>query len=180
MTRMDPTTQHEEVVTSLLDLQRQLRGDDSAAGEVRPPMATSDLMKAPVALGSEEMSVAENDLRVLMTPPREPGYASEDERLGFAPVTQLPTAASGPSDDRLLAMSERLGRLEDDLSGVLGAIEEIRSDSVSTVQVEQRLVQEVASTRTDLQRSLEEGFARLQESMARAQGAESAETVEED
>jgi hypothetical protein len=172
----DETIEHGEVVSSLLDLQRRLRGDPGAPQpsadaprSATPVATTSPPVEAPRT--AETVEISEPDLTVLTTPeavprPDEPQtdqpqvYESEiyqpqisqpqiyqprtdeprtvrpdpvvpAEVERFAPVTQLPTSTAG--DDRLSGLSQRLSRLEDDLSGVLGSIESMRSDVTSSV-----------------------------------------------
>ena len=127
--------EHGEVVSGLLDLQRRLRGGDPVGdpapkapvggGQVRTVEERRAAEEAPQPeRPADTVAVAEPDVSVLMSPATEPSSPARPER--FAPVTQLPTTAAG--DDRMAALAQRLGRLERDLSGVLGSIETIKGD----------------------------------------------------
>jgi hypothetical protein len=127
--------EHEDVMSSLLDLQRRLRGDSSTLGDaqtvVEAPTPTSE-PSAPVGTIAQDVppahpdvvAVSEQDLTVFMTPTGSSDPEVEKER--FAPVTQLPTSAV--ADDRVAALAGRLAQLEEDLSGVMGSIQSVRED----------------------------------------------------
>ncbi len=137
--------EHGEVVSSLMDLQRRLRGDAGAAepsGDapraVAPVRTASPPIEAPPSPEdvTETVEVAEPDLTVRMAPtetsrPAEPAVPRPGAEERFAPVTQLPTTTAG--EDRLTSLAQRLGRLENDLSGVLGSVESMRSDVTTSV-----------------------------------------------
>jgi hypothetical protein len=148
--------EHEDVMSSLLDLQRRLRGDGSAVREPSAPSASSTVgeestpapdpsappvitipQNDPPPTHPDDVVVSERDLSVLMTPTE--ASASEVEAERFAPVTQLPTAAV--VDDRVAALADRLARLEEDLSGVMGSIASVREDVGSDMDARVTAVQ---------------------------------------
>ncbi len=155
--------EHDEVVSGLLDLQRRLRGGDPAgvdaptkAPPARGPVRT-DEERRTAERPAETVTVRESDVSVLMSPSTEPrtgpppAAPARPER--FAPVTQLPTTAAG--DDRVAALAQRLSRLEQDLSGVLGSIESIKGD------VAVSLATDVDARMIAVQREVEARAARL-------------------
>lgn len=149
----EESSEHGEVVSSLMDLQRRLRGDAGPAeppAHAPPPAHTPPPAHAPRAVApvraasppiegsasSETLEVVEPDLTVRMAPTDasravEPPAPRPDAEERFAPVTQLPTTTAG--EDRLTGLAQRLGRLENDLSGVLGSVESMRSDVTTSV-----------------------------------------------
>lgn len=146
MTRKEPS-EHDDVISSLTDLQRRLREADTHAAprivEPHPGVPTQ----------AEPVEVAERDLTVRMTPvPEDPGSDGEG-RERFAPVTQLPTASAGL--DRVAALTERLSRLERELSGVLGSLDSMR------VRVAAEATAEVAARMVSIQRETDERTARI-------------------
>ena len=120
------TFEHEAVVSSLMDLQRRLReaGEGVVAGEGAAPTGVD----AGAQLEKDTVAVIERDLTVVMTGALQ-GERPERER--FAPVAQLPTAATG--EDRVAALTERLAHLEDELSGVLGSLDSMRGKVAAEV-----------------------------------------------
>jgi uncharacterized protein YhaN len=164
----DETIEHGEVVSSLLDLQRRLRGDPGApqrspdAPPSETPVATaSPPIDAPRS--AETVEISEPDVTVLTTPemvprPDEPRIVQPEPTIPipterFAPVTQLPTSTAG--DDRLSGLVQRLTRLEDDLSGVLGSIESMRTDVTTSV------TSDIAERMTSAQRQDDARIARI-------------------
>jgi hypothetical protein len=87
--------------------------------------------------------------------------AQPEVHTAFAPVTKLPTA--GNADDRITAITERVSRLESELSGVMTKIEDAREERIAdrVVQLEQRLLHEIASQRAEMVTAIESGFERL-------------------
>jgi hypothetical protein len=149
--------EHEEVVSSLLDLQRRLRGGDDDVPE--PPSNDSqgasavrrvEEASAPAPDPSDEVEVAESDLSVLMTPASEIPETAPAARDRFAPVTQLPTATATATagDDRMAALAQRLSRLEQDLSGVLDSIDTIRGDVTEDLAARMTAMQAENDART--------------------------------
>jgi hypothetical protein len=136
--------EHDDVISSLTDLQRRLREADGRAPstilEPHPPQP-------------EPVEVAERDLTVRMTSLREATASDEEHRERFAPVTQLPTASGGL--DRVAALTERLSRLERELSGVLGSLDSMR------VRVAAEATAEVAARMVGIQRETDERTARI-------------------
>jgi len=93
----------EEVLTNLLDLQAELRGDEPEAhGETPSPSSSPG---SSVDTISDGVAVSEEDLTVT---------ASPGTGLGV--------------NERLAALHERLGRLEYDLAGVTKRIERIEPE----------------------------------------------------
>ena len=163
MTEKEPG-EHEEVVSSLLDLQRRLRdGDagDAPTEEVRsdPPSPVQTFEPPPPSPPppADEIRVFEPGLSVRMTPSTDPAgapvrpQAPREQR--FAPVTQLPTATAG--DDRVAALAQRLSRLEQDLSGVMESIDTVRGEVEATVSAD------VATRMTAMQAETDERTARM-------------------
>jgi hypothetical protein len=91
----------EEVLTNLLDLQAELRGDEPE-GHVETPSPSPAALVSPVAPSADALSVSEADLT----------------------VTAAPRGAGGVNE-RLAALHERLARLEYELAGVTKRIERI-------------------------------------------------------
>ena len=152
MTEDEPHDHHGDVVSSLLDLQRRLRGGDTAAPPAPvppPPAERHPSTPPPPDRPRDQVEVVEGDVTV-----REPA----GER--FASVTQLPTTAG---DDRLAALSDRLGRLEADLTGVLGSIATVSGDVNASAQgVEARLDAMLTDTETRIDAVRAETEARLE------------------
>ena len=97
----------EEVLTNILDLQAELRGDEPAAhDDDRPSSAPADPAEEP-SDRSETVAVTEEGLTVSVAP---------------APATGMGV------QDRLAALNERLAQLEYDLAGVTKRIERIEPD----------------------------------------------------
>src|SRR5256885_17208689 len=95
------TGPHDEVVSSLLDLQARLRGDEppQAPDEREKPQSPDDILVVPEPEATADPPVAE-------------------ERAEFASVTSLRTATAG--EDRLRSLTERISTLESSLSSVSG------------------------------------------------------------
>jgi hypothetical protein len=100
----------EEVLTNLLDLQAELRGDEpeahvevaSASPEEPSPAPSADTISDG---GQDDLAVSEQDLTVTASPGTGQGV-----------------------NERLAALHERLARLEYDLAGVTKRIERIEPD----------------------------------------------------
>ena len=155
--------EHGEVVSGLLDLQRRLRGGDltDADAPAEAPVAGGPVrtveQRRAAERPAETVTVSESDVSVLISPSAEPqtgpSPAAPARPERFAPVTQLPTTAAG--DDRVAALAQRLSRLEQDLSGVLGSIESIKGD------VEVSLATDVDARMIALQQKVEDRAARI-------------------
>jgi uncharacterized protein YhaN len=146
MTRKEPS-EHDDVVSSLTDLQRRLREADGRAA----PTIVQPHPEAPTQVGSVE--VAEPDLTVRMMPVHDSHDLGHERRERFAPVTQLPTASAGT--DRVAPLTERLSRLERELSGVLGSLDSMR------VRVAAEATADVAARMVSIQRETDERTARI-------------------
>ncbi len=124
MSNEDPS-EHDEVVSSLLDLQRRLRGGRGADTPPAPaPVRTIEQPAAP-PMPAETVEVSEAGVGVRMTPER------AAPRRPISGDGEPPTTAGA---DRVAALAQRLRHLEDDLSGVLGSIESMTgavSESIS-------------------------------------------------
>jgi hypothetical protein len=143
MTRREHS-EHDEVLLSLTDLQRRLReADGHAASTIVEPHPAQE----------EPVEVAERDLTVRMASVREAPGSDEEHRERFAPVTQLPTSSGG--SDRVAALTDRLSRLERELSGVLGSLDSMR------VRVAAEATADVAARMVGIQRQTDERTARL-------------------
>jgi hypothetical protein len=100
----------EEVLTNLLDLQAELRGDEREAHE-ETPSSTAATSAATISDGGHDgVAVSEEDLTVTTSPGTGVGV-----------------------NERLAALHERLGRLEYDLAGVTKRIERIEPDLETVV-----------------------------------------------
>jgi hypothetical protein len=113
----------------------------------------------------EDLEVQEQDVAVLVTP--DPDGAAE--RADFAPVTTLP--GIGAAEPKLIALSDRLARIERELSRVTdrtGSGADPRDDRI--VALEQRLFHHVGSQRADLLKAIHERFDRLESAIAEALG----------
>lgn len=117
----------EEVLTGLLDLQAELRGDEPEPHDEPAAKASSEASISEDGEGvgegdgagsQETIAVTEEDVTVSLTP----GSHSSG------------SLSSGPSikglsvNERLAALNERLGQLEYDLAGVTKRIERIEPD----------------------------------------------------
>jgi uncharacterized protein (UPF0335 family) len=112
MTENEPS-EHDEVVSSLLDLQRRLRADgagisEASAGASSSPVQVRTAEEPPIGSAPGRVTVSEQQLSVRMTPMTEPETA--------------------PVDDRVEALAQRLSRLEEDLSEVLDSIDSVQGD----------------------------------------------------
>jgi hypothetical protein len=132
---------HDDVMSSLLDLQARLRGvgEQPPEGVFRLPTEGAD--PGELSAPDESVSVFEDDLRVSETLGSEPALAS---------VTQLPTVGA---DDRVAALSARLERLEDELASVIVRID--RADEPGSAPA--------ASPRS----AMDDHLVRLQQEIAR-------------
>lgn len=92
----------EEVLTNLLDLQAELRGDELGPRDEGLPTSPEDSGDAEPAGGHETVAVTEEGLTVSVAPV--PGAS--------APVGGVDV------NERLAALHQRLSRLENDLAGV--------------------------------------------------------------
>jgi hypothetical protein len=136
------TGPHEQVVTSLLDLQARLRGEE-------PPEAPP-----------EQAEARSNDILVLPEAEAPADPVDPEERTEFAPVTSLRTSAAG--EDRLGSLVERIFNLESSLAAVAARAEQRETERIDRlVALEQRLLHEVASQRRDLLGAIDDRFVRL-------------------
>jgi hypothetical protein len=167
-------TEHEEVVTSLLDLQRRLRGDEDATPEGASPLEDkgSDPLRPPP---SSTIVVEEADLQILMTAgadddrPIGTGAGIHDERWVVPPVTSFPIGSSAWADAEggVVELQDRLERVEDDLSEVRGSVEGLKVDAETARAAEAAILDEVSAQREELRHAIDEGFRRLQETLVR-------------
>jgi hypothetical protein len=101
----------EEVLTNLLDLQAELRGDEPEPHGPAPRQATHETSPDADRLDTgETIAVTEEGVTVSAAP-------------APAPMTGMGV------NDRLAALNERLGQLEYDLAGVTKRIEKIEPDA---------------------------------------------------
>jgi hypothetical protein len=107
----------EEVLTGLLDLQAELRGDEPEPHD------------EPAAKASSEASIGEDGEGV-----GEADDAGSQETIAVSEEDVTVSLSSGDStkglsvNERLAALNERLGQLEYDLAGVTKRIERIEPD----------------------------------------------------
>ena len=112
----------EEVLTGLLDLQAELRGDEPEPHE--EPAAEASVEEAPVdgdtAESDDAIAVTEGGVTVSLSPdPVSSGSTPSDPPSSGVPSTGLGV------NERLAALHERLAQLEYDLAGVTKRIERI-------------------------------------------------------
>jgi hypothetical protein len=104
----------EEVLTNLLDLQAELRGDEPGPHDERPaedsldPSTTADAATSP-----ETVAVTEGGVTV----------------SSFGSVTSGSSTKGLGVNERFAALNDRLARLEYDLAGVTKRIERIEPDA---------------------------------------------------
>ncbi len=112
---------HEEVVSSLLDLQRRLRGEadprDVDAWSGLPPGRRRRRGRPPVPEGGVAVET-DTGLGVIAAP--EPGPPRGIER-----AAALRSGGPAAPEERAAAFEERLLRLERDLDALLASIEEL-------------------------------------------------------
>lgn len=180
---MGDETTHEAVVSSLMDLQARLRGDDGDVAADRTAVDSGDpqdLVRVPEAQpifvnapdgplpppAAQTLSVIEDDVVIEVD-------ADEDEPLRLlkdgeeghlAPVTSLNPDSTTSTDTRVAALSDRLARLESNLEGVIDRIDKVdpvRIERLEAVYDElgvqhEGLKAKIDSHFTDLQRAIDE------------------------
>jgi hypothetical protein len=177
-------TQHEEVVTSLLDLQRRLRGDVGATPDGAVPIAEEGSDPLPMPR-STTIVVQEADLQVLMTAdadedlPAGTGARPHDERWVVPPVTSFPISSSAPLDPErgVGELQERLERVEGALSEVRGSVERLEVDAETAHPAQAAILDEISAQRDELRNAIDEGFRRLQETLTRLHPGNADETA---
>ena len=122
----------EEVLTGLLDLQAELRGDEPEPHDEPAAKASSEASISADGEGvgegddsgsQESIAVTEGDVTVSLS--------SGPVASGSLPSGSLSSGASTTGlsvNERLAALNERLGQLEYDLAGVTKRIERIEPD----------------------------------------------------
>jgi hypothetical protein len=100
----------EEVLTNLLDLQAELRGDEPGERDDGPQASPQVSVDAEPGGGHETVAVTEEGLTVSVSP------------------AASPVPASVGVSERLAALNERLAKLEYDLAGVTKRVERIEPD----------------------------------------------------
>jgi hypothetical protein len=116
-------------------------------------------------VGSSIEGQGSPDVPVLVTP--DPDGAAE--RADFAPVTTLPGV--GAAEPKLIALSERLARIERELARVTdrsGSAADPGEDRIAAL--EQRILHQVGSYRADLLLAIHDRFDRLESAIAEALG----------
>jgi hypothetical protein len=113
----------EEVLTGLLDLQAELRGDepephDEPAAEAPSEASIEGVGDGDDAGGQEAVAVTEGDVTVSLPS----GSVSSGSLVSGASIKGLGV------NERLAALNERLAQLEYDLAGVTKRIERIEPD----------------------------------------------------
>jgi hypothetical protein len=113
----------EEVLTGLLDLQAELRGDepephDEPAATTSPEASTEDVGEGEGDESQETLAVTEAGVTVSLSS----GSNSPGSRSSGASTKGLGV------NERLAALNERLAQLEYDLAGVTKRIERIEPD----------------------------------------------------
>jgi hypothetical protein len=111
----------EEVLTGLLDLQAELRGDEPEPHD-EPAKASSEEEPVDEVIAEPEdaVVVSEGDVTVSLSP----AASSSGSPSSGSPVSGSPSTGLGVNE-RLAALHERLAQLEYDLAGVTKRIERI-------------------------------------------------------
>jgi hypothetical protein len=111
----------EEVLTGLLDLQAELRGDEPEPHD-EPAKASSEEEPVGEVIAEPEdaVVVSEGDVTVSLSP----AASSSGSPSSGSPVSGSPSTGLGVNE-RLAALHERLAQLEYDLAGVTKRIERI-------------------------------------------------------
>jgi hypothetical protein len=117
----------EEVLTGLLDLQAELRGDEPEPHDEPPAEVSSE-----ASIGEDGEGVGEGDgagSQETIAVTEEDVTVSLSSRLGSSGSVSSGDPTKGLSvNERLAALNERLGQLEYDLAGVTKRIERIEPD----------------------------------------------------
>jgi len=181
---------HEQVVTSLMDLQARLRGEKPQERREEPraeepsatePVAVEDVLRLPDAdelpappeepmteleATAEPQPVEEAVAPVLpvdvtaIEPADVPEEAEEEEEVRFAPVTPLHAGVAG--EDRLAGIVERIASLESSIDEVSQRVDRREDErNERLISLEQRLLHEVASQRRDLLAAVDDRFVEL-------------------
>lgn len=108
----DRPQDHEEVVDTLLDLQRRLRGD--------PPIARSGVRPSRSAMAPPRPMTETTPDEVIVVDDLDAAVIEVDGRQTGADAAGHPEVAVG--DDRVRALDDKIRRLEDDLSGVFETV----------------------------------------------------------
>lgn len=179
----DRPQDHEEVVDTLLNLQRRLRGDPPLArARVRP--SRSPVGPPPIA---PEVRMADD---VIVVDDLDADVIDVDD-LAESDPRQDPIVPV--DEDRVRVLDDKLRRLEDDLSGVfetVGRLAEtmdaaadggVRGEDLARVETKVDLVSEELRERLEAERAamtstLEDHFARLESTIATALGEDRADT----
>jgi hypothetical protein len=175
-------TQHEEVVTSLLDLQRRLRGGEDATPEGAVPIAEEGSDPLPMPR-STTIVVQEGDLQILMTAdadedlPAGTGARPHDERWVVPPVTSFPISSAAPTERGVAELQDRLERVEGDLSEVRGSVERLEVDAETARAAQAAILDEISAQRDESRNAFDEGFRRLQETLTRLHPGNADETA---
>jgi len=116
----------EEVLTGLLDLQAELRGDEPEPhDEPAQASAEDELLDEVVAEPEDAVSVSEGGVMVSSSPgPVSSGSPSSGSHPSGSLSSDPPNTGLGVNE-RLAALHERLAQLEYDLAGVTKRIERI-------------------------------------------------------
>jgi hypothetical protein len=122
----------EEVLTGLLDLQAELRGDEPELHDESPAKASSEASisedgegvgEGDEAGSQETVAVTEGDVTVSLSSDSDASGSGSSGSHSSGPAT------TGLSvNERLAALNERLGQLEYDLAGVTRRIQRIEPD----------------------------------------------------
>jgi hypothetical protein len=127
----------EEVLTGLLDLQAELRGDEPEPHDEPSAKASSETSvsedgegvgEGDDVEGQETVAVTEEDVTVSLSSGSDPSASLSSGSLTSGSLASDASAKGLSVNERLAALNERLGQLEYDLAGVTKRIERIEPD----------------------------------------------------
>ena len=127
----------EEVLTGLLDLQAELRGDEPEPHEEPPAKASSEVSISEDGegvgegddVGSQEtVAVTEGDVTVSLSSGSDPSGSGSSGSVSSGSHSPGAATTGLSVNERLAALNERLGQLEYDLAGVTKRIQRIEPD----------------------------------------------------
>jgi hypothetical protein len=114
----------EEVLTNILDLQAELRGDEPEPHDEQPVEASDEgSPEVVVADGQETVAVTEEGVTVSV-----PSGSTSSVSVPSGPVISGPSTKGLGVNERLAALNERLAQLEYELVGVTKRIERMEPD----------------------------------------------------
>jgi hypothetical protein len=116
----------EEVLTGLLDLQAELRGDEPEPHDEPAKASSEEEPLDEVAAEPEDaVVVSEGDVTVSLSPAASSSGSLSSGSLSSGSLVSGPSTTGLGVNERLAALHERLSQLEYDLAGVTKRIERI-------------------------------------------------------